>query len=222
MQPRRKLHGRLSRYSAAAGMVAAGAASAQGGIIYVNDSFTVTAPVSGQTTHLWDIDGNGTNDFQIIGQNSYGAFNVHIARIIGPPPNHFVVAANTGSHYTHTMKPLPLGFTIKATGMASGAKFQLGSQLINFTNQGVANAPLHMGEQFVGFEFLISGTTHYGWADITIGTKTVTFDRWSYQSLANTGIVVVPEPADSAAGLGLLALGAAGVAAYKRRKQQAV
>jgi len=235
----RTLRHRLASYSAAAGVAAVGASSAQGAVIVFDSThaFSVTPPGAGSgglprsnlTTHVWDIDNNGTNDFQLIGQHSTfssgtQAKNVHLARIVGPPANHWVVAHTSVSHYTNTIKPLPHGFTIKATGMAGGAKFQAGSQLVNFTANGVPNSPLTSGAQYIGFEFFISGVEHYGWADITIGTNIVTVNNWAYESLGNTAIFVpaAPEPADAAVGLGLLALGAAGVSAYKRRKKQAV
>lgn len=54
-----------------------------------------------------------------------------------------------------------------------------------------------MGNQYVGFEFLINGFTHYGWAEISISTDSVTVKNWAYESAA------------------------AGVSAYKRRRKLA-
>ncbi|HVU38153.1 MAG TPA: hypothetical protein VHC95_07455 [Opitutales bacterium] len=226
MKPNRALFSRLSHYGATAAL-AATASTARGSVVFFDNThaFTVTPPVTtGLNTHVWDIDGNSVNDFQFLGQKtSYGGLNVHVARILSHGGDHFVVANTTVNHgYTNTMKPLPLGFTIKAAGMASGAKFQAGSSLINMTLSGIPAAPLHTGRQYVGFEFLISGFTHYGWADIDVGLHFVTIRDWAYESVAGASIMVpVPEPANAPVGLGLLALGAAGISAYKRRRKLA-
>ncbi|MGA2052311.1 MAG: hypothetical protein ABSH19_03260 [Opitutales bacterium] len=78
----------------------------------------------------------------------------------------------------------------------------------------------------IGFRFTEGGNTYYGWANITISTSGVTFNEWGYNADPGAAIPAgedagpVPEPAQSSAGLGLLALGAAGVSAYKRRRQK--
>jgi hypothetical protein len=107
--------------------------------------------------------------------------------------------------------------------LPAGAVFNLGRSN-SFTTHGRAQSHLSFGNQFVGFEFQISGTTHYGWANVTLSSQTLVVNDWAYDNIAGQSIqagqTIVPEPAESALGLGLLALGAVGVSAYKRRRQK--
>lgn len=87
----------------------------------------------------------------------------------------------------------------------------------------------------VGFRFRDHGTgntTHYGWASITATGKDfydngdntddahVTINNWAYNSTPNEPINVgqVPEPAIVAPGLGLLAIGAAGLRRWRQNR----
>jgi hypothetical protein len=87
------------------------------------------------------------------------------------------------------------------------------------------------GDNFIGFRFDASGTTLYGWARITLellssnpqGQASLTIAEWAYEDsgaaihLADTGAQGVDEPAS----LALLALGAGGLAAWRRRRSRA-
>lgn len=78
---------------------------------------------------------------------------------------------------------------------------------------------------YIGFSFDHEGTTCYGWAEFTITSGgdfgSVTIGDWAFEdSGAPIGVgSTVPEPASAAAGLGLLALGAAGVRRWRKQKQ---
>lgn len=77
---------------------------------------------------------------------------------------------------------------------------------------------------YVGVKFDIAGATHYGWVEVTTNSDTsvITLVRAGYNATAGAAALVgspaaVPEPATSAA---LLALGAAGLAAYRQRRSR--
>ena len=88
------------------------------------------------------------------------------------------------------------------------------------------------GRGYLGLKFLIGGlTTHYGWAEITVNSDfSITLHSFAYESCADQSIdagqttggascsdTSVPEPHSAA----LLAMGAAGVLAYRRRRKAA-
>ena len=90
------------------------------------------------------------------------------------------------------------------------------------------NGNVGAGRGFLGLKFLIAGQTHYGWADITVGNGyAITLHGFAYEACADQSIDSgattggatcdtgqTPEPHSAA----LLALGAVGVLAYRRRK----
>ena len=84
-----------------------------------------------------------------------------------------------------------------------------------------ASAAPSWGEgSYLGFVSNSDGDNYYGWLEVTWdqGTKTFQILSGAYESEANLGILVgIPEPSS----LALLAAGAAGVAALRRRKKAA-
>lgn len=77
------------------------------------------------------------------------------------------------------------------------------------------------GPNILGFRFLSSGNLFYGWAEINITGGDVEISRWAYEDVAGQGIhagstTSVPEPAT----LALLGMGAAGLLAFRGRKEK--
>jgi hypothetical protein len=72
---------------------------------------------------------------------------------------------------------------------------------------------------FLGIRFTFNGETHYGFVNLTVAGSNdpapfhFTINSIAYEDQANTAITAVPEPGT----LGLLALGAVGLAAYRRK-----
>lgn len=77
---------------------------------------------------------------------------------------------------------------------------------------------------YIGFTFDYSGTQVYGWAAVTLTEVTSSgqfqITEWAFQDSGAAILVgsTVPEPASYAAGLGALALGAAGLRRWRKAK----
>ncbi|MGA2052313.1 MAG: hypothetical protein ABSH19_03270 [Opitutales bacterium] len=223
---------RLPRYATAVAAAVA-APSAPGAIIYINSSYAVSSASDNPSSSIpWDIDLNGYTDVFLdhtLDNHELDAVGVGRSNGSGDRLDVYFVRHNPAANFLRTTgRALPLGFTI-GPAMAASAKF--GSLPdIGFTRGYVGNGRTHfsatgnltIGNQYIGFEFGINGQYHYGWANITISStgQGVTINDWAYNSIAGQSIQAgqVPEPSQAAIGLGLLALGAAGVSAYKRRK----
>lgn len=79
---------------------------------------------------------------------------------------------------------------------------------------------------YAGFRFTNGSTTNYGWVELTIlpNHNGVLLSQWAYEDTGANIIVAagaVPEPAEAAGALGLLALGAAGLRRYRARRSAA-
>ena len=79
----------------------------------------------------------------------------------------------------------------------------------------------------VGFAFTSGANTHYGWATLNLGAgndNRLTVLEWTYEDTPDTPVHVgtraaaVPEPASTLPAIAMLALGAAGVRAWRRQK----
>ena len=120
-------------------------------------------------------------------------------------------AVSIGKSFSSSVARLGVGMTV-------GSQLQFALRNPSLASNGV-NPFGHfnaLGEGFVGLRFLDSGKLLYGWADIVVnGDYTVTLKSFAFDD-SGAAINTVPEPAS----ILLMALGAVGVTAYKRRRSQ--
>ncbi len=169
----------------------------------------------------WDVDGDGTPDFELRNSSTEAMFNdLNGGRLVVP-----------GGVSSGGVARLASGITVGAT-LATGYKFHAGAQNNNTitSSSAVEVAGWNIGDVgFFGFKFTNVSGTHYGWGELDIFGDTdasgFSILRAYYENEADVAIVVgdegstaTPEPASTIPAIVLLAAGAAGVRAWRRRK----
>jgi hypothetical protein len=127
---------------------------------------------------------------------------------------------NTANQLT----PLGKSITLVYGGLNLVNRFSINA-LSNFGAIGTGVVGFTSGTpEIIGYSFYHGGNTCYGWASITITENsghfgTITINEWAYEDSGSAITVgAVPEPAQTAVGLGALALGAAGLRRWRKAK----
>lgn len=211
---------RLRRYCAA-GIVAAGAAtSADAAVVFVNYANellidTITSD-SNYTSYPIDIDSNGTVDIRLAVLNFNGTFGG--AAVLSPTGGDVGVIGLAQSGFFYPAR-LGGGVNVGAAGpfitlgnLRGDLAFDTGSANSQWTTPGVGS---------LGFRFtLTGGGTAYGWLQFSVGDnsgptpRAITLMSGAYENSGGS-ITTIPEPTTA---VGILALGAAGLLAHRRRK----
>lgn len=196
-------------YSLAAGAAAGVAAShADAQVVYSGVQDIGIAQFSSQNLNL---DGDAYNDIllenYIFGGGNYQGLYVNFF------PGK-VVGFNAGLNYASALNEGDLIDSSTTAGGPFAASMAYGANNPNAEFNNVDGA-------FIGLEFPINGTSHFGWVRVSIDNAAGKFvvNDWAYNSVPGEGLLAgqVPEPTT----LGLLAAGAVGVAALRRRKKAA-
>jgi hypothetical protein len=207
----------------------AGVAAAQGIPSFSFNASTTTAtlgslrpPVTPNTAITWDIDGVGAADFQV--RNSYPLTGFNPARLGAAPTatsaNQFVGVQSEG-----------LVLSNLAAGVAVNNARPFGFSSVPLTANG---AFIHLGGNFLegqpgqfGFRFVSNSNTYYGWGTLVIdylaAGRGFQITEAYYNTVPDTGINVgaVPAPVPEPSSIALLAIGAAGVTAWRARRKRA-
>ncbi|MEX0777946.1 MAG: PEP-CTERM sorting domain-containing protein [Phycisphaeraceae bacterium] len=206
-----RLDSRLLAYAAAAGAVVAGGQAAQA----VVESRAIGVTVNGANpTYDLDVDDDGAFDFTF---SSFGGGNSSVVAFAG----------TTNGVAAVTIDPVIIDPVAKALRL-TGSSYVPGSLAFSsgpadIVKDDTVFATYWAGQSgYLGLQFDISGATHYGFADMTVGSDaTIEIHSVSWETQANTpihipagSVALVPEPV----GLGALAMGAAGLAALRRRR----
>jgi hypothetical protein len=192
--------------------------------IYTNTDLGLS-PISigaGNTSVAWDVDGNSVTDFTLNVITTNNVISLY------PGAGAKVLWNTTWSHSLAVHK-FDAGAVIWGAGPAP-ANLQFRSNPVNLlNNNNVANGNLSAAFSsgsagYIGFYFSHDGHTSSGWASITVtggsgSLGSVTINSWAFESTEDPiQVGAVPEPSETAIGLGALALGAVGLRRWRSQK----
>jgi hypothetical protein len=190
----------IASLSAGLGLTILSAERAEAAVIYsgpqniiVNETAFPGLPI--------DIDGDLTIDFTAYDQTP-GTGQVFAAYPTFTGPNDVVGVPNT-------LYSLPAGTSIGP-----------GSPFVGPNGGSNGYFGFLSGPGLAGFKFVTASSMHYGWVRLATSPTNFTVVDWAFESVPNAPILAgataaTPEPSTMA----LLALGAAGVTALRRRKK---
>ncbi|WOO42474.1 PEP-CTERM sorting domain-containing protein [Rubellicoccus peritrichatus] len=214
-------------------------------VVTYNNSATIGLP--GTNALYWDIDGEVINTANVTGISDFTAGFVHpydsadagffiqrgtnttttvLNRTIfaGAKQAHRFATVLVKTFYlaTHNIENVGYDFSVNTTKFATGNA----SSVARFASPEIPmNTPV-----FIGFIFnhTDSSPDLFGWAEVEwnnspLSTASLTIHRWAYEDSGApiTTPSAIPEPATTVAGLGALALGAAGLRHWRKRKKMA-
>ena len=207
-------------YSAAAGAALTMVPSAEAAPVYsglqdIRIALGPSSPSSFTVSSPFDLDGNGFNDFAGRINRDFIPHSTDTISLAGrfeyPPVGGDIFINPTGFK-------LASGDTISSlAGTFNFYRVFLG-RMYSDRPPGGPFLPSQAG--FVGVRFKRDDNNHFGWIRVHIDRGALTIKDWAYESTpdapirAGEGSPPVPEPS----GLALLATGAAGILAWRRRR----
>ena len=180
---------------------------------------------------MWDVDGDGSADFNIVNRGEpTGAPEFEFLSITSAGLNGrgFIGTDSNGGGILGLNSGVSVGPTL-ATGVWGVSDLglrQVGAHTVTLSEPGFGLSWLTQSQQtlFVGFRFDSGRGDQYGWAamrlDLTSGPATLFIDQWAYETEPDKAIIAgtIDAPASGLAALTLLGLGAAGLRRYRAQK----
>lgn len=183
-------------------------------IVHFDNSNAFSAGFGDTSNIPWNIDGIGGNEIQFSVTN--GTQTIYLNN-----------AANAfGALLSPSGITMPNRATSYVVGPSVTGPFNTGFAMLRSNSAYDIGGFADNVAGYFGFRFTPNATTLYGWASITFEFGPgggLTVNEWAYeQTGAPIQVGAVPEPAVAAAGLGALALGAAGLRRWRKSKTKKV
>lgn len=212
---------RLRRYCAAGIVAAGGATCADAAVVFVNYSNQLLTDTnsadSSYTVYPIDLNSDGNVDIRLGVVNLGGTLGG--AAVLSPVGGNVGVIGTAASGFFY-----PARLNAGANVGAGGPFVTLGSLRGDLAfDTGSPNSQWAVnGTGFLGFSFQIGAQTTYGWLQFTVGAngganpRAITLVGGAYENSGGP-INTIPEPTTA---VGMLALGAAGLLAHRRRQRK--
>lgn len=200
---------RRAAYSLAAGVAVAGVASDADAIVVYSGLKNI--PVNQFSAYSFDIDNNTFNDIKLKNY-VFGTNYQSVSTLFAP--GKVVGFGNSPLHYYATA----LGVGSPINNGALGPQFY-GTLAYGNPNPNPNAQFKNVTDAYIGFSFPDAVNTYFGWmrVDVNNAAGTLLVKDWAYETQPGIGIAAgAPEPGS----LGLLAAGAAGVLALRRKRAQ--
>ena len=205
-----RLNGRLVAYATLAGVALAAPAVAKAqvfnsGTVNINIPSTTAGVYLNVVTGVFNIAPASAPGWDV---NPWGATGLGLFSPTNPTGGAYVI---TATNFAANLLP---GAVVSAASLFGSNGSAAGNS---------AQFALNSANNFIGFRFLNEATNaiHYGYMQIalggTAGGQPRSIVSYSYQMTPGAAITVVPEPTTTAL-LGLMAVGAVGVRAWRKRK----
>ena len=226
------LQGRMTSYALAAGAAGVGALA----LVTPSEAEVVYTPThlllrtvngsDGAGAYKLDVNGDGVVDFELVNST----FGHGGGALISPAVQGNLVVGNGiyASALTAGASIGPSGPFAHRTRAATSMAGWIDSSGSLFSNGPWKNSR----NRYLGLKFLINGEVHFGWARLSIRYNTMLLSGYAYETVANQPISagkqsggdaanIAPEhdgtQVNTGAALGNLALGSAGLVAWRRK-----
>ena len=192
--------------------------AAEASLITVNGSpVSLSIGAGAGASATWDVDGTGGTDFRLRNDNTFGPTSMFFASDY--QNGRGLVGYGSGDN----VQRLAASFNVGPTNYWGPGSYRYRHAMYPGGGIGYDFAQFSPGDNLFGFRFLSGGNLLYGFATINFDTANgiVSISDWTYETTPDTALHVgtsaaVPEPSS----LSLLAMGAGGLAAYRRRRKR--